>query len=360
MQKSKFKILICLVLSIVIFAMGIIPAFAHPQMLDVVYDNCDGADDTDGIDEMWYILYWSSINNYIHISHETTTIKYYFEEKAEATDSTYTWTTDISEEVANEIKDAFANSMKKWNNVYFYSYDSSGNIVKNKIINIVEGTKDDHNLSIYPKDGTNYYATCGPKGSSELVESDTVTHRHYSDWAITVYVDHFVYNETNNAEVVSLIRERTGAHEFGHVLGLFDIDNDEHYHSENDVDNHHEELLMGYGSIPGRSSDIKYKDIAGVAINRGFHTDNDHMWLNMGYQTDGMYKLVCSICNGVKYVNSLNGYDTNTYGLCDGEHDIQGGNMMAVASYGTKDYYKCKYCNWCIKGSTPKLKLFIF
>jgi len=40
--------------------------------------------------------------------------------------------------------------MKKWNNVYFYSYDASENVIKNKIINVVEGTEEDHNLSIFP------------------------------------------------------------------------------------------------------------------------------------------------------------------------------------------------------------------
>ena len=91
---------------------------------------------------------------------------------------------------------------------------------------------------------------------------------------------------------------------------------------------------------------VLYKDIAGVAITRGFHTDNDHKWLNCGLQSDGNYKLVCSICNGVKQVTSLSGYTYETYGACNNRHTVSYGNMMAVASYGTKDYYKCKYCRY--------------
>lgn len=66
--------------------------------------------------------------------------------------SSYTWTTEVSQEIANEIKTAYANSMKKWNDVVYYSYDSNGNRIENKIVNIVEGTKDDHDIVIYPVD----------------------------------------------------------------------------------------------------------------------------------------------------------------------------------------------------------------
>ena len=67
---------------------------------------------------------------------------------------------------------------------------------------------------------------------------------------------------------------------------------------------------------------VLYKDIAGVAITRGFHTDNDHKWLNCGLQSDGNYKLVCSICNGVKQVTSLSGYTYETYGACNNRHTV--------------------------------------
>ncbi len=112
--------------------------FAHQEMLDISYENCnvpvdDEGDiiETDGENEMWYAFYSR------HISHEVYTIKYYFNEFAKD-DNTYTWTSECSLEEANSIKEAFANSMKKWNNIYYYSYDANGNRVANKIINIVE------------------------------------------------------------------------------------------------------------------------------------------------------------------------------------------------------------------------------
>ena len=53
-----------------------------------------------------------------------------------------------------------------------------------------------------------------------------------------------------------------------------------------------------------------------------------------------------AVCNGVKDVVSLSGYTYKTYGACGNNHTLSGGNMMAVASYGTKDYYKCEYCRY--------------
>ncbi len=131
----------------------------------------------------------------------------------------------------------------------------------------------------------------------------------------------------------------------GHVLGLLDADT---YGvcQEETATGHHAEILMGYGDLNYRTRDITYKDIAGVAITRGFHTDNDHKWLNCGLQSDGTYKILCSICNGVRYVSSLSGYTYDTYNACNGNHSLSGGNMMAVARYGTSDYYKCKYCRY--------------
>ena len=70
----------------------------------------------EGIHEKWYLLYGKNNEGekqYYHLSHQTTVIKYYFEEESE--DGTYTWTTDATEDQANMIKDAYANSMKKWN-----------------------------------------------------------------------------------------------------------------------------------------------------------------------------------------------------------------------------------------------------
>ena len=57
--------------------------------------------------------------------------------------------------------------MKKWNNVYFYSYNAYGTLIKNKVINIVEGTESDHNLTIYPVTGEGRFAATGSIESSK-------------------------------------------------------------------------------------------------------------------------------------------------------------------------------------------------
>lgn len=174
----------------------------------------------------------------------------------------------------------------------------------------------------------------------------TIKHRHSSKFKMEVNVNYFYYGGSVPNDDVDVVREGTGAHELGHILGLYDVDVEAVCGATYSTD-HHEEILMGYGNdIADRASDITYKDIAGVAITRGFHTDNDHKWLNAGLQGDGTYKLICSICNGVKYVSSLSGYTYNTYGACNKNHSLSSGNMMAVASYGNKDYYKCKYCRY--------------
>lgn len=72
------------------------------------YGNCEDEIYADGINEAWYVLNKNS--ECYHISHETDTIKYYFASSVEG--STYTWTTDVSTSVAQEIKNAYAESMK--------------------------------------------------------------------------------------------------------------------------------------------------------------------------------------------------------------------------------------------------------
>jgi DNA-directed RNA polymerase subunit M/transcription elongation factor TFIIS len=60
----------------------------------------------------------------------------------------------------------------------------------------------------------------------------------------------------------------------------------------------------------------------------------------------GFYKLICTICNGVQYVDNLVGISYEIYNSCGGNHLLTNGNMIAVASYGNSDYYKCKYCRY--------------
>ena len=350
-------------LAVVLHFIGVtaILAFAHDAMLDVNYDNCIG-DTGDGIDEMWYLLENGSYG--IHFEHETETITYRFVDDPEIG---YSWTpSGKTSEVGDEIKDAYAASMQKWNNVYFYSYNADGTITKNKLINIVEITQGDANITIYPAtidELAGAAAQTSILGYVWLIEEKnkdniSISHFHAPTWRMDVNIDAF-YEGSPLASLaglsstdIDLIKLRTGAHEIGHVLGLLDLDNENLCNADysNNADGsswHHHELLMGYGTpVDQRSANITYKDIAGVAITRGFHTNSDHKWLYAGLDTNGKYKLICSICNGVNAVDSLSGYTYDTYNACGGNHTLSSGNMMAVASYGTSDYYKCKYCRY--------------
>ncbi len=341
MKKISFFLMVVTFLASFIF-IDIDKVYAHDYMLNVDYDDCIiDENNSDWIDEMWYVL--DKESEVYHYNDELSTLKYYFE--SEGLSINYTWTSDVSELIANEIKNTYANSMKKWNNVYFYSYNIDGNVVKNKIINIVEESENDHNISIYPSPGTfGIVALTDVVSGMEVIETGDIYHKHFNNWSMTVMVDYFYEHDNFTTSYVNALKEYTGAHEVGHVLGLRDVD----MLCGTITDSaHHHEILMGYGEpIEARSQNITYKDIAGVAITRGFHTDADHKWLYCGVQTNGLYKLLCSVCNGKIEVNNLNGYNYDLYNSCNGNHLLSSGNMMAVASYGDKDYYKCKYCKY--------------
>ena len=341
-KKIRFVALIIALIMVAHFSVsGAMQVFAHSAMLDVKYDNCVASENSDGLNEMWYVLDKGSVCQ--HLDQNTPTIRYYFFEENQ---SGIKWTGNVSNAVAQEIKNAYANSMKKWNNVYFYSYDADGKVTKHKLINIVEGTQNVHNLAIYPGIDADAAADTVPVGSEYIVEAGGTTHKHYAQWQMTVSVHHFFVHGSWTQAKVNATKEKAGAHEVGHILGLRDIDNN-NLCNAGAKKQHHYELLMGYGeSEENQTGDITYKDIAGVAITRGFHTKDDHKWLNAGRQSNGKYKLICSICNGVLEVSSLSEYQYNTYGSCNSNHTLSSGNMMAVASYGIKDYYKCKYCRY--------------
>ena len=350
------KIIALMLIFILVFTSSV-SVFAHSELLNVVYDDCEVPRgifniivEEDGEDEMWYALYNETMG--YHISHEVYTIKYYFDEFAK-NDNTYTWTTDCSLEEAEAIKEAYVNSMKKWNNIYYYSYDEQGNITSNKIINVVEGTKNDHNLIIYPintkriesEGDDNYYAVTGfePETWQYIPRSDfdEYNHYHYSEWYMKINIDCFKSNFWNYSKV----REGTGTHELGHILGLRDVDK---YCSSSSLKDHHEEVLMGYGN-GDRSTYAKYKDIAGVSITRGFHTDADHVWM-LRTNTDGTQDVICAQCNGVrKNIVLTNGkYEgktVNIYKSCV-HHGGTNDKMLLVATDGIRDFYKCQYCRY--------------
>ena len=344
----------------------------------------------DGEDECWYILNarWEGVVTHIpydacyHLSHEIYTIKYYFNDSSQD-DPNYTWVTDPykeyiktmshedaliqAEAMAIEIKNAYADSMKKWNNIYYFTHSEDGSIQAHKIINVEEGTQEDHNLTIYPidyryididhKDNVTYMANCGPKNLPNDIPTWQIgiVHEHYYTWEMNVNVNYFYphgYIGDTNPEysvgetrigIAFIAKEMAGQHELGHVLGLQDIDS---LCSSSSLTDHHEEVLMGYGD-GGRSIYAKYKDIAGVAITRGLHTDSDHIWM-LRSNTDGTEDVICAQCNGVKYDIELTngqyeGKSVNVYKSCI-HHGGTNENMLLVATDGTRNFFKCQYC----------------
>lgn len=246
--------------------------------------------------------------------------------------------------------DNIKKGIDQWNQISVYKEDENGRLHAYPLVRFVDvddledASNVDVNVDIYFDQITMGGISSGVTSpiESSLVGEDTkftngVYHKHYTKYSITLYT-----NQINSYE-------RTMVHELGHVLGLKDVDIVE---SNETIGFHHQELLMGYSveNIQGVSN-ITYRDIAGAMIARGLHTNADHKWLyDEESSTSTNHKLICSICNCVKYVDNLSEYTYDIYKQCeDGNsstncHSIESGNMMAVARYGNKDYWKCKYC----------------
>lgn len=336
-MKKVFFLIFCCVFGFVFFQISV---NAHTNDLNVELDNC-----MENSDLRWYKLLendsmedWTQHN---HIDQSTMTLKYFVTRSIDYNESDL-----ITEQFINEVTLSFTNSMKKWNDIYFYSYNDDSSITKNKVVNIEEGTSDDYNLLIILCTSVDFVA--GTNGNALNPEFTTTYDnagniiKHNNQWIIIIDLFDFLVTENNSISTVEQNKSFVGAHEIGHVLGLDDIYNSTCGYS---ASHSHNEILMGYGSN-NHVEDITYQDLAGVSITRGFHTDNDHEWLNMGLQENGDYKFVCAICNGVIYDSQYYNYRFEEYGMCNNDHTLSSNNMMVVGSNGSRDYIKCKYCRY--------------
>ena len=222
----------------------------------------------------------------------------------------------------------------------------------------------------FPARATMYSDFSNPDGEDNY-------HHHCNKWFIEIDVNDFYshdgfYNFDNifiapiTEEVVISYRERTGAHELGHILGLEDID--DFCDTLNAA--HHQESVMGDGD---RASNYPtYKDIAGVAITRGLHTDDNHLWM-VRFKSDGTTDVICAICNGVMYdidpddneYSGLIQYEDEDSSIIDLEnsyvykscsHHPEDANsiereneMMLMATDGIRNFYKCRYCRYIVE-----------
>ena len=380
-KKVYLKINIAGIALIIFFLISSLTVRAHDSDLGIdgnngiTFDSCEhegyvsSTNIGDGYNEKWYDLEWGYIdrttspNTFVHtvmchIDDDITTIYCQFKDTG-LSQPTTTWSTGVGEYYGEIVKTAYESSLLKWNNVYYYKINENGLYEKHKVINLVnfddlnDTTGIEPNLLIYPYyDNGNFTAVTDWVDSSEIVSKSHVTngisHKHYRQYTMEANT-YFLRGSIN-------LRNRTGAHEMGHVLGLYDIDTVENPNVP--ANYHHEEILMGYAKNSdgdSRQSEITYKDIAGVGITRGFHTNSDHIWLRV----DDTNKVICSLCNAI--VNDANFLTVNgkvSYMGCPVYQYKQCGhsetnlpttvdnNMIPVASYGNTDYYKCKYCRY--------------
>ena len=338
----KKSIIICLI--IVLSFISSVEILGHSAFLNVEYDECSQVANDNEDDEKWYELIGIDDDTLYnrHLSTDISTIKYYISNVGKDEQNVYWNSTGLTNTQINQLKNDYVEGMKKWNDVYYYSYDGSGNKISNEVINIIEGTADDYNLIIFPSTDTGYNARTAPYFSKPFEIVNNIEHKHHTKWWMEINLLNIFRNNNNVA--------RTGAHEIGHVLGLIDIDKIEK--NQHNASYHHEELIMGYDRP--RQTEISYQDIAGVSITRGFHTDNDHIWM-LRTNTNGTKDVICSLCNGVRYninttINSqgktcYENKEVNIYKSCT-HYGGSNSNMLHVATNGVQDFYKCQYCRY--------------
>ena len=354
--------------------------FAHPSLLYVEYDECSKEENMSGEDELWYRLDnldGQEMKMVIHLSHEITTIYYYFLSYTEDGQS-MAWTncvktvwqdrgvniTDIEAMfIVQQIQSIISISMKMWNNIYYYSYENNERIKSNKVINVVHGNANNCNIIITPS-SSDTVAAIRPGDPSTLQSATGYKHYHQPDFEMQIgigaFFDILENPNTKNTAKSAAYKSNAGAHEIGHVLGLADLDEWDcrctcEANTDDDKDTkcthlgHHEEALMGYGEYANRVTHITYRDIAGASITRGFHNDGDHLWM-LRTNEDGTNDVICALCNGVRYNINLNDAEyivanVNEYGYQSCVH--HGGTneeMILVATDLTRNFYTCRYC----------------
>lgn len=260
--------------------------------------------------------------------------------------------------------------IEKWNHVYF----RDGSIDK-RLVYLEETTSvNNANIIFYPsvaKSTADTYinldysieqAEVHP-GTTEYVEEScvdawsstfsSIESKHCSKYDIIInYREIFknLYVGLSYDLFVSKI-EKIGTHEIGHVLGLGDINNVRSVDNSNSAHIiNRPDLIMSREFSENHTIEIPYKEIAGVAIFRGIHTEGEHQWLEENFNNQTRYK--CVICNGttgvrpngtiIEYGHSSEGSHTHT----DSDLIIVG--KIEYPKYGNHVHYykKCQYCSY--------------
>lgn len=127
-------------------------------------------------------------------------------------------------------------------------------------------------------------------------------------------------------KIKSITGYNTMLHEFGHMIGLQDLD------LNNNPGTH--VSLMGYAR---GNTGMHYQDIQGLAVANGKHT---HHVYDKYYEEDGLYKYVCFYCDMTDFLIT-NEFEGGTP-LVDSSTCSH--NYKSLVSVGQKHWYKCTKC----------------
>ncbi len=332
---------------------------AHPANLDVFYD-----DPTTATNAWYYLVDFDYHNMMEHVY--KAEINYVIVDETDdsqcpedPTESTWNWVTDYT--TANDadiIKRDVVNSMCKWRNFYLIRRNSDKTKYVSRLVNITQGSKAVANVVIAPN---RYMVSCASVTTSpnarEKIQSDKtlydINHKHYDLMFIEVGLAQVGPMLHNKPEEYAVLKEMMGAHEFGHVLGLVDIDRLEHGRSY--ALWHNNDKIMGYGpdgNVLTYQTEVTYYDLMGAAITQGIHTDYDHEWRLISTDRNGNSTIICYLCNGKRIVTldsdgMYNGevvLTPKTFGCSDACHTRS--RLDLVGYHGDLDIHKCSYCDY--------------
>ncbi len=141
----------------------------------------------------------------------------------------------------------------------------------------------------------------------------------------------------------------TVVHEFGHVLGLNDID------AVNKVDRGTHKTLMGYSrgtTSATLSKAIKYQDVQGIAVSTGRHVcQNSHF---MRYVKVGSeYRHICFYCDRIDNRTSIISGSKPIGADCGNNHDYK-----LMVSCGKNGWTKCTKCYKVIESNITNIVTF--
>ena len=256
--------------------------------------------------------------------------------------------------------------IEKWNSVYFRDGGVDKRLVYIEETNVLS----DANIVFYPSVAKTPYDTSdldysviqntAYPGTTEVIEESCedgysstfsgVEFKHCTKFNITINVREIVKPSASNSILMGKI-EKIGTHEIGHVLGLGDIEN---VRAQDYANGAHSglrpDLIMSGYYDENYTLDLSYKEIAGVAIFRGIHTDMDHQWLKEIVNNSIRYK--CLICNGTTMVEPSGtiidyGHNgENNHSHIDSDLLIVGKIQYMKYDNHAHYYKKCKYCSY--------------